>query len=88
MVNRVLRPTASGNHVSLTNVQPRMSAAQLNGRAMNKSELREYHKHALARLRALAENATTPRVKALLLEEAEEHERLIEELDDLKAPAD
>jgi len=36
----------------------------------------DYHARQAAHLRALAESATTPRVKARLLDEAEQHERL------------
>jgi hypothetical protein len=35
----------------------------------------DYHRRHAAHLRALAENATTPALKARLLKEAEEHER-------------
>jgi hypothetical protein len=36
----------------------------------------DYHARQAAHLRALAENATTPHLKARLLEEAEQHDRL------------
>jgi len=36
----------------------------------------DYHARQAAHLRALAENATPPRLKATLLDEAERHERL------------
>ena len=36
----------------------------------------DYHARQAAHLRALAENATTNRLKARLLDEAEQHERL------------
>ena len=36
----------------------------------------DYHARQAAHLRALAENATTPRLKVRLLEEAEQHEQL------------
>ena len=36
----------------------------------------DYHARQAAHLRALAENATTPRVKARLIDEAEQHDRL------------
>jgi hypothetical protein len=39
-------------------------------------EVRDHHSRAAARLRALAENATTPKLRARLLEEAEREERL------------
>lgn len=41
-----------------------------------KLETAQQHERQAARLRALAENATTPRIKALLIREAEEHDRL------------
>jgi hypothetical protein len=36
----------------------------------------DYHARQAAHLRALADTATTPRIKARLLGEAQEHERL------------
>jgi len=39
-------------------------------------DVSDYHARQAAHLRALAESATTPRVKARLLDEAEQHERL------------
>jgi hypothetical protein len=36
----------------------------------------DYHARQAAHLRALADTVTTPRVKARLLDEAEQHERL------------
>ena len=45
------------------------------------------HRPEAARLRALIAAATTPALKARLLEEAEKYERLAEELEDLKAAA-
>ena len=36
----------------------------------------DYHARQAAHLRALAENATTPHLKARLLEEADQHDRL------------
>ena len=39
-------------------------------------DVRDYHARQAAHLRALAENATTPRLKDRLLNEAERHERL------------
>ena len=44
-----------------------------------------YHARQAAHLRALAENATTPRLKARLIEQAEEHERLAEDFEDTEA---
>jgi len=40
-------------------------------------DLPDYHARQAAHLRALAENATTPRLKNRLLDEAERHERLV-----------
>lgn len=54
---------------------------------MNISEFRNYHEREAARLRSLLEAATTPALKARLLEEAEQHEQLAEELEDLRAAA-
>jgi hypothetical protein len=56
---------------------------------MKQSGFRNYHEREASRLRALLANATTPALKARLLEEAEEHERLAEgELVDFdEAPA-
>ena len=43
---------------------------------MNGSEFQAYHVREAARLRRLIANTTTPAVKARLIEQAEEHERL------------
>ena len=43
---------------------------------MNQSEFRIYHVREAERLRSLVANATTPALKARLLEEAEKHELL------------
>ena len=43
---------------------------------MNQSEFRTYHVREAERLRSLVANATTPALKARLLEEAEKHELL------------
>ena len=43
---------------------------------MKRSEFQDYHSREAARLRRLIANATTSAVKAWLIEEAEEHERL------------
>jgi hypothetical protein len=43
---------------------------------MNQSEFRTYHEREATRLRSLIANATTPALKARLLEEAEKHELL------------
>jgi hypothetical protein len=55
---------------------------------MNQSEFRNYHEREAARLRSLLATATTPALRARLLEEAEKHEQLAEELVDLTAPAE
>jgi hypothetical protein len=58
---------------------------------MNQSEFRDYHEREAMRLRSLIANATTPTMKARLLEEAEKHERLANWgafLDDLAPPED
>jgi hypothetical protein len=39
-------------------------------------DMPDYHARQAAHLRALADTVTTPRVKARLLDEAEQHERL------------
>ncbi len=46
-----------------------------------------YHGRQAAHLRALADSTTTATIKARLLKQAEKHERLAEELEDLKAAA-
>jgi len=60
---------------------------RLNGSTMNQSEFRNYHEREAARLRSLLATATTPALKARLLEEAEKHEQLAEGLEDfIEAP--
>jgi hypothetical protein len=54
---------------------------------MTKSEFRNYHEREAARLRLLLAVATTPALKAWLAEQAEEHERLAEELENFRAGA-
>jgi hypothetical protein len=54
---------------------------------MDASEFRSYHEREAMRLRRLIANATTPALKARLIEEAEQHDRLAQGLDDLTAPA-
>jgi hypothetical protein len=54
---------------------------------MTESEFRNYHEREAARLRSLLAVATTPALKARLAEQAVEHERLAEELEDLRAGA-
>jgi len=48
---------------------------------------RNYHEREAVRLRSLIATATTPALKARLLKEAENHEELAEEVEDLKAAA-
>jgi hypothetical protein len=45
-------------------------------------EVPDYHARQAAHLRALAENATTARLKARLLDEAERHDRLAAAMDE------
>ena len=47
---------------------------------MDVSEFRRYHEREAMRLRRLIANATTPALKARLVEEAEQHERLAQGL--------
>ena len=51
---------------------------------MNKSELRNIHEREAMRLRRLIASATTPALKARLIEEAEKHEELAEQLEDFR----
>lgn len=51
----------------------------------NDPDHRNPHKREADRLRSLAATATTPALKARLSEDAEKHERLAEELEDLRA---
>ena len=46
------------------------------------SEVPDYHTRQAAHLRALAESATTARLRARLLQQAEEHDRLAAEEDE------
>jgi hypothetical protein len=62
---------------------PGAGSMRLNGSTMNQSEFRNYHEREAARLRSLLATATTPALKARLLEEAEKHEQLAEEFEDL-----
>jgi hypothetical protein len=55
---------------------------------MSKSEFRNYHEREVARLRSLLAVATTPALRARLLEQAQEHQRLAEELEQVKAEAE
>ena len=49
---------------------------------MQKSELLEFHEREAARYRRLLANVTTPALRARLAEQAREHERLVEEIND------
>jgi len=51
---------------------------------MNESELRNIHEREAMRLRRLIASATTPALKARLIEEAEKHEELAEQLEDFR----
>ena len=52
---------------------------------MNKSELGNIHEREAMRLRRLIASATTPALKARLIEEAEKHEELAEQLEGFKS---
>ena len=45
--------------------------------AMAKEDYREYHQQLAARLRSAAEHSTTKAIKARLVAEAEQHERIV-----------
>jgi hypothetical protein len=47
---------------------------------MTEREYRNYHERAAARLRSMAATATTPAVRARIIEQAEEHERMARQL--------
>ncbi len=49
---------------------------------MRTSELLEFHEREAARYRRLLANVTTPALRARLAEQAREHERLVEEIND------
>ncbi len=51
---------------------------------MNESELRNIHEREAMRLRRLIASATTPALKARLIEEAEKHEELAEQLEEFR----
>lgn len=48
---------------------------------LNKAEVRNIHEREAARLRSLLSGATTPALRARLLHQAEEHERLSADLE-------
>ena len=64
----------------------------LNGWTMNRAEFRDYHEREATRMRSLIANATTPALKARLLEEVRKHDRLaageLVELADLAPPSE
>jgi hypothetical protein len=69
-------------------MEPRPAPARLNGSTMTQFVFRNHHEREAARLRSLIANATTSRVKARLLEEAEKFDQLSAEgLEDLYVPA-
>lgn len=49
---------------------------------MGVSEFRNYHEREAARLRRLIASTTTPNVKARLIQQAEEHERLADQIEE------
>jgi CYTH domain-containing protein len=51
-------------------------------------EFRDYHERAAARLRAVAATATTAAVRARIIEQAEQHERLARQLAELNVNAE
>ena len=55
---------------------------------MNKPEFQSYHEREAARLRRLIADSTTPAMKARLIEQAEEHERFAEGVEEAEAVAD
>jgi hypothetical protein len=55
---------------------------------VNKLEFRNYHEREVARLRSLLETATTPALRARLLERIEEREQLTEDLNNAAAEAE
>ena len=64
----------------------------LNGWTMTKAEFRDYHEREAMRMRSLIANATTPALKARLLEGVRKHDRLaageLVELADLAPPSE
>ena len=55
---------------------------------MDQIEFRNYHERVAARLRSLAATTTTAALKAQLTEKAKKHERLAEEMQELRADAE
>ena len=54
--------------------------------AMAKADFREYHQHLAARLRSAAEHSTTKAIKARLVAEAEQHERIVRGETEIRGP--
>jgi hypothetical protein len=63
--------------------QPRQSIGFTVRLLMTEREFRGYHERAAARLRAVAASATTSAVRARIIEQAQEHERLARQLAEL-----
>ena len=53
--------------------------------AMAKADYREYHQQLAARLRSAAEHSTTKAIKARLVAEAEQHERIVRDETEIRA---
>ncbi len=64
---------------------PRQSIRFIAQPMMTEREFRNHHERAAARLRSVAANATTSCVNARLNAQAEEHEQLARQLDELDA---
>jgi|HubBroStandDraft_4_1064222.scaffolds.fasta_scaffold09730_4 hypothetical protein len=60
-----------------------LGLSELLGQPMNSSEFRNHHEREAARLRTLIAIVSTPALKERLLEQAEEQERLAEDVEDL-----
>lgn len=56
--------------------------------AMAKADYREYHQQLAARLRSAAEQSTTKAIKARLVAEAEQHERIVRGETEIRTPSD
>ena len=52
---------------------------------MAKADYREYHQQLAARLRSLAEHSTTKAIRARLIAEAEQHERITRDETEIRA---
>jgi hypothetical protein len=53
--------------------------------AMAKADYREYHQQLAVRLRSAAEHSTTKAIKARLVAEAEQHERIVTDETEIRA---